>query len=272
MLNYLNKFSLKNKIAYVVGGLGLVGQEVSAAFTSAGAETIILDNNKKKAKEFINKINNKGYNLKYKYFNCEKVSNLNKDFSKILNQFKTPDIFINCSYPRTKDWNRNSFKAINLKSFQKNIDIHMNSFAWLARLSAESMLENNIGGSIIQLSSIYGIVGQDLTVYRGTNMQENMTYSLIKGGITNLTRQMASYYGKYNIRVNTLCPGGLEGHVAETNIKQEKIFLKNYKNKTPMGRLGKANEVASAALFLASEASSYITGTTLLVDGGWTIV
>ena len=83
---------------------------------------------------------------------------------------------------------------------------------------------------------------------------------------------MASYYGKYNIRVNTLCPGGISGHVAGKNTKQDKNFIKNYSNKVPLKRLGKANEVALAALFLASEASSYITGTTLIVDGGITAI
>ena len=197
-----------------------------------------------------------------------KLMDINKNFSLILKQFQVPDIFINCSYPHTKDWDKNSFKKINLKSFQKNVDIHMNSFSWLARLAAESMVNKGKGGSILQLGSIYGIVGQDKTIYKNSNMHDNMTYSVIKGGITNLTRQMASYYGRHNIRVNTLCPGGIEGHVAGKDHKQDKNFIKNYNNKTPLGRLGKPDEVALSALFLASDASSYITGITLLIDGG----
>ena len=272
MINYLNKFNLNNKIAYVVGGLGLIGKEVSIAFASAGAETIVLDINNKEAKKFLKKSSDQGYDLKYKYLNCAKIKNLNNNFSQILDQFQIPDIFINCSYPRTKDWDKNSFKKIILKSLQENVDIQMNSSAWLNRLVAESMLNKNKKGSIIQLGSIYGMLGQDNTIYKNTNMHENMTYSLIKGGLTNLTRQMASYYGKYNIRVNTLCPGGIFGHVAGKNTKQDKNFIKNYSNKVPLKRLGKANEVALAALFLASEASSYITGTTLIVDGGITAI
>ena len=101
----------------------------------------------------------------------------------------------------------------------------MNSVTWLARLAAEAMVKNKKSGSIIQLGSIYGVVGQDLTVYEGTDMNENMTYSAIKGGITNFTRLMASYYGQFNIRVNTLCPGGLEGHVAEKSETQNPVFI-----------------------------------------------
>ena len=88
----------------------------------------------------------------------------------------------------------------------------MNSYAWLARLVAEAMVQAGNGGSIIQLGSIYGVAAQDLTVYEDTDMHENMTYTAINGGITSLTRQMASCYGQFNIRVNTLVPGGLSGH------------------------------------------------------------
>ena len=148
----------------------------------------------------------------------------------------------------------------------------MNSHAWLSRLVAEAMTERGTNGSIIQLGSTYGIVGQDLTVYEGTEMNENMTYAAIKGGITNLTRLMASYYGQYNIRINTLCPGGLEGHVAGKSNTQNQIFVEQYSKKTPLKRLGRAEEVASTALFLASDAASYITGATIMVDGGWTSI
>jgi NAD(P)-dependent dehydrogenase (short-subunit alcohol dehydrogenase family) len=133
------------------------------------------------------------------------------------------------------------------------------------------MVEKGNGGSILQLGSIYGIVGQDLTVYEGTEMQENMTYAAIKGGITGLTRLMASYYGQYNIRINTLCPGGLKGHNSKSNT-QNPVFIKQYSKKNPLKRLGHPEEVASTALFLASEASSYITGATIMVDGGWTAI
>ena len=97
-------------------------------------------------------------------------------------------------------------------------------------------------------------------------MKENMSYSIIKGGITNLTKQMASYYGKNGIRINTLCPGGIK------DSNQDPKFVNLYDNKVPLGRMGRPSEVANTALFLASEASSYITGATIVVDGGWSIV
>ena len=122
------------------------------------------------------------------------------------------------------------------------------------------------------LSSIYGLVAQNLQIYKNTGMNENMNYSVIKGGINNFAKQLASYYGNYGIRVNSVCPGGIFGHIKGSKEKQNVKFIKNYSKNCPLGRLGKPEEVASSVLFLASDASSYITGTSFLVDGGWTVV
>ena len=272
MIDYLQKNRLDNKTAIVVGGLGLIGREVSIAFAMAGAKTIILDLSDEAGKLFAKEMCDKGYNVRFTSFDCANLQDVDNNFSLIIPESGSPDIFINCSYPRTENWTKSSFKDITLQSFQKNVDMHMNSYAWLARLAAESMVKYKKNGSIIQLGSIYGVVGQDLSVYEGLEMQENMTYAAIKGGITNLTRQMASYYGRFSIRVNTISPGGLQGHMAGKSDTQHPIFVKQYNKKVPMQRMGRADEVASAALFLASEASSYITGTNIMVDGGWTTI
>lgn len=273
MVSYLEKFKINNKVAFVVGGLGLIGIEVVKAIAEAGAKTVILDINKDKGIKSVRELNKKrGLNISYEKFDCASIHNLDDKFSSILNKYNDLDIFINCSYPRTVDWSQNSFESITLDSFRKNVDIHMNSYAWLAKTVADTMSKQKKSGTIIQFGSTYGVLGQDLTVYEGTDMNENMTYATIKGGITNLTRQMASYYGKYNIRVNTICPGGISGHVAGKANTQNPIFVEQYSNRTPLKRLGKPEEIASAVLFLSSDASSYITGATIMVDGGWTAV
>jgi NAD(P)-dependent dehydrogenase (short-subunit alcohol dehydrogenase family) len=272
MIDSPQKYRLDYKTAYVVGGLGLIGREVSIAFAAAGAKTIVLDLDIEKGRLFELEMAEEGYDVRSNAFNCADMDNLDKNFSMLLDEHDCPDVFINCSYPRTENWSKSSFKNIELKSFRENVDIHMNSYAWLARLAAEAMIQKEKEGSIIQLGSTYGIIGQDLTVYEGTDMHENMTYATIKGGITNLTRLMASYYGQYNIRVNTLCPGGLEGHVAGKSNAQNPVFVQQYSKKTPLGRLGRPDEVASSALFLASDAASYVTGATIMVDGGYTSI
>ena len=272
MIDYLQKFCLDKKKAFVIGGVGLIGSEVSTAFAEAGADTFILDLDQIKGEALANQLSAIGLKASFMIFDCADMKNLESSFSNVQDKFGTPDVFINGSYPRTDDWGMSSFREVALESFRENVDIHMNSYAWLARLAAEAMKDKGKGGSIIQLGSTYGILGQDLTVYEGTKMQENMTYAAIKGGITNLTRMMASYYGQFNIRINTLCPGGLEGHVAGKSSKQNPTFVQQYSKKTPLKRLGKAEEIASTALFLASDASSYITGATITVDGGWTAI
>src|SRR3990167_1820579 len=140
--------------------------------------------------------------------------------------------------------------------------MHLNAYSWISRKVCLIMKKQK-SGSLINFGSIYGVVGNDFTVYEGTPMGSAMAYSAIKGGITNLGRYLASYFGEYNVRVNTICPGGIFDN-------QNKIFVKNYSKKTPLKRMGNPSEIATAVLFLASDASSYITGTTLMVDGGWT--
>ena len=260
--NYLDKIKLTNKKVYILGGCGLIGSKIVKNTLSVGAKVIILDIEKKQIPK----------NTKYEKFDCSKLKTLEKNFNRIIKKQGCPDVFINCSYPRTSDWDRCSFNQINLKRMSKNIEIHMNSYAWLAKIVADKMVKNKIKGSIINLNSIYGLLGQDLTIYNKTSMKENMPYSMIKGGLANLTRQMASYYGRFGVRVNGICSGGLKGHVAGHSNFQEKHFIKNYEKKVPLKRLGEPDEVANVITFIASDASSYITGSNVLVDGGWTII
>ena len=167
---------------------------------------------------------------------------------------------------------KNTFKEINFNSYKENIEIHLNSYVWIAKCIADKMMKNNIHGSIIQLSSMYGLVAQDNNLYEKTNLSENMTYGIIKSSIIHFTKQMASYYGKYNIRVNNLVIGGIKGHIKGSKKKQDKIFLKKFYKKVPLKRMGKPQEIASSVIFLASPASSYITGSNIVIDGGYSII
>jgi len=265
MKSYIKKFRLKNKVACILGGTGLIGKEIVKAVSDAGATTLIMDIDQSKGYLLEEKITKYGNTAKFISFDTVDLANINNTLEQIKSKYGSIDIFVNCSYPRTKDWVTNNFNKIKLDSFSKNIDMHMKSYAWSAKEIAEIMSGQEDGGSIILLSSIYGVLGQDLTIYEDTTMTENMTYALMKGGITNLVRQMASYYGKYNIRVNTLCPGGVFDN-------QNPTFVKNYSAKTPLKRMAKPEEIASTALFLSSEASAYITGATIMVDGGWSAI
>lgn len=262
--NYLNKFYLNGKTALIIGGYGLMGLEISKALSDAGAKVIILD-----LKEESKKLVKNSSFLKY---NCKDYSYFYKKLKLIQKKFGTPQIYINASYPATKDWANNTFDKISLSSFKKNMDIHLNSFTFMAKTFAEFLKNSKTKGSIIQISSTYGLVAQNMSVYKGTRAKENMTYSIVKGGITHFTKQLASYYGKDQIRVNNICPGGIEGKFKGTNKSFDIKFSKKYIDQTLLKRFCFPEDVASAALFLASDASSYITGTNLVVDGGWTAI
>lgn len=262
-MSYNQKIRLDKKKVFILGGSGLIGQQIVFNLTSLGAKIIVLDI--KKNKSFKN-------NIIFKKFDCSPTSSIEQRYKKVMKKYGCPEIFINCSYPRTFDWKKNTFKKNNFSSMQKNIDLQMSTHAWLSRLSAEGMVKSKIKGGIINIGSIYGLLGQDMTIYEGTSMHENMTYPLIKGGLVNFTRQMASYYGKFGIRVNNVCAGGLKGHVAGKSISQDKKFIRNYSKKVPLKRLGNPEEVANVVTFLASEAASYVTGSNIVVDGGWSVI
>ena len=268
----MDSFSLKNKNAIILGGSGLIGRKVSIELAKAEANILILDKNKVETRKVVKEAAKLGKNCSGKYFDCSDVNRIEDNLKKIISNFFVPDIFINCTYPRTKDWAKNTFKQIKLKSYRENIDIHLNSYSWSARLIAEEMAKKRVKGSIILTSSIYGIKAQDLTLYEGTNLEENMTYPVIKAGIIQLVKQMSSYYGRLNIRVNAICPGGLEGEIAGKKSPQDKLFKKRYIKKTPLGRMANPGDIANAIIFLSSEASSYITGQALNVDGGISVV
>ena len=268
--NYSDKFFLKGKKVFIIGGCGLIGSKISEVMLSASAEVYVLDNNKREGKKNIKKFQNKNYN--FISFDLKNPIIADKKLKSSIKKFGCPDVFINCSYPTTKDWKLSSFSKNKLHILRKNVDMHLNSHAWLSFKICEEMKKKKIFGSVIMFGSIYGLVGQNMSIYKNTKMSENMNYSIIKGGIINFSKQLASYYGKNKIRVNAICPGGIAGHVKGSTINQDKNFIKNYIRNCPIQRLGTAEDVALSALFLASEASSYITGTAFAVDGGWTSI
>ena len=119
-------------------------------------------------------------------------------------------------------------------------------------------------GSLINFGSIYGVLSPNFNIYKDTNVFPNPIYSAIKGGIVNLTKYLAGKFGKYGIRVNSVCPGGV---VAD----QDSKFIERYNNLTPLRRMASPEDISPLIIFLVSDGSRYITGQTLMVDGGWSI-
>ena len=271
--NYKNILNLSDKKILVVGGLGLIGEQVTLALHKLGASVTVLDFNKKSFYKFLKKNKIKNYKkINFQLLDCSKTNKIEKTLKSCFTRNYKPNILVNCSYPRTKDWKNHNFKKIQLNSFEKNISINLNSTIWISKVFANILMNKKLAGRIVNFGSIYGILGQDKNLYKGTKMTENLTYSVVKGAIINATKQFASYYGDKNILTNCISPGGLYGPVQGLNKKQEPKFLKNYINRVPQKRLGHASEVASVVAFLCSEGASYINGANIVVDGGWSII
>jgi NAD(P)-dependent dehydrogenase (short-subunit alcohol dehydrogenase family) len=263
-----NFLSLDSKFSIVLGGVGLIGKAVVKELLRVHSEVLILDIDKKAFDNFSLELGKEGLNCKFEYFDVAALEESEILLEKIISKYDVPDFFINTSYPRTKDWFKSTFSEITLSTFIENLNIHLGSYVWIAKLFADRMVRAQKKGSIVLISSIHGERAQDMSLYEGTNLKENMTYPVIKAGINNFVRQSAAYYGKYNVRVNAVSPGGLEGPVAGSKEEQDEKFKKNYIKKTPLKRMTEPLDVANAVIFLCSDNSSYITGHILNVDGG----
>ena len=256
------KFLLHDKVAVVTGGAGLLGRSAVIALAQAGATVYVADKDKKASLSLQEKGRKNKLLIHTVSLDISHVSSITRCIASILEKEQGIDIWVNCAYPRTQDWG-NKFEDISPESWRKNIDMHLNGYVFCCQQVAEQMKKQG-QGSIINFGSIYGVVGPDFSIYDGTDMTLSAMYAAIKGGIINFTRYLSTYYGKYNVRANTICPGGIFDH-------QPQSFVKKYEKKTPLGRMGTPDDIAGAVVFFSSEASSYVTGQILLVDGGWTV-
>jgi len=243
---------LINRIIIVTGGNGLLGKEIISKLVSEGAFCINFDIN--------HETNDDLSSMKCDITDTKSVDSC---IDLILKKYDRIDGLVNNAYPRTKDWGT-KFEDILYGSWQKNMDYQLNSYFYISQQVSKKMILQK-SGSIINMASVYGIVGPDFTVYNGTEMTMPAAYAAIKGGVINFTRYLASYLGKYNIRVNTISPGGIFDN-------QNQIFVDNYNKKVPMQRMGLPDDISPSVVFLLSEDAKYITGQNLAIDGGWTAI
>lgn len=248
----MSKQILKDKIIVVTGGKGLIGRALIQDIKENGGTPVSLDL-KADAEAGKQEIACDLTSLKGIQQAIEKVEKLHGRI----------DGWVNNAYPRTPDWGKD-FLEIEEDSLQKNINWQLNSYMLCCQQLIKKYLESG-SGSIVNIASIYGVVGNDFTVYEDTSINPPAAYSAIKGGLINFSRYLASKYGKDNIRVNVVSPGGIFDH-------QPEAFVKAYEHRVPMKRMGNPEDIAPAVSFLLSDGAKYITGQNLVVDGGWTAI
>lgn len=243
---------LENKVILVTGGEGLIGKAIVKDIKQKGGLAISADIN-------IETDLSKGN------INCDITStqNMENTIDIIIKNFGRLDGLVNNAYPRTKDWGVD-FMDMTEENLKINVDWQMNSYILFCQLAIKTMLVQGFG-SIVNIASIYGIVGNDFTIYQNTDMKTAAPYAAIKGGLINFSRFLSSKYGKDGIRVNVVSPGGIFDN-------QPKSFVDAYETKVPLKRMGKPDDIAPAVSFLLSEEAKYITGHNLIVDGGWTSI
>lgn len=264
-------FRLNDKVIVLIGGAGLLGLEFSKAILRQGGKLYSLDLNKNK------KISKFKQNKKYIFKTVDALDKgkLKKVRNEIVDKEGHIDVLINSTTSKSED-TYFPFEKLSPEGWNRIQEGNLTIPFFSCQVFIEQMRRQK-SGSIINISSIYGIVGNDQRIYEGSNLAEvylgrkdlkqiysHPSYNAAKGGLIAFTKFLAAYYGEYNIRVNCVSPGGID------NSRENKTFLKRYSRKVPLGRKAMPHEINSAVLFLASDASSYVTGYNLVVDGGYT--
>tara|TARA_B100001250_G_C19816402_1_gene798661 strand:+ start:3975 stop:4796 length:822 start_codon:yes stop_codon:yes gene_type:complete len=263
-------FNLEKKTIIIAGGAGQIGFSMCEAILSYGARVIVIDLDIENAKNKAQLLSKKyRENLFYYKLDISKYQDVELLFNKISKEFKTIDGLVNCFHykgnPRKLDYSENFFNSLEnfpIDVWDKVHDVNLKG-TFLACREFSKIIDCKKGGVIVNISSTYGNVSPNKNIYKGTNLNSPIAYASSKSAIINLSRYLAVYLSDKNIRVNTLSPGGVYNN-------QEKEFIKNYEKLTPMGRMAHPEDYQGSIIFLLSDASSYMTGSNLIVDGGWT--
>jgi len=258
-MNVLDLFSLKGKVALVTGGAGLYGSTISTALGEAGASVVIASRNLDKCEEVAKNLRDKNLNVVAMFLDLSVENSIIALKDKIINAYSKIDILVNNAVARKGG----SMETMTAEEWEEPMKVNSTGLFLCSKIFIEEMVKRR-SGSVINISSIYGIVGPNFSIYGDTGMTNPANYSFAKGGMITFTKYLATYYARYNIRVNCISPGGLF-------VNQPREFVNNYIKGTPLGRMANRDDLKGAVVFLASDASAYITGHNLVVDGGWTI-
>lgn len=258
-------FDLNGKTVIITGGAGLIGSAFSKACVESNANLVIVDIDEKKGNDLIDtiKAETKNENIVFQRCDITNIRDIEHLIDIILEKFGTIDALVNNAYPRNKNYGK-VFEEVTFNDFCENVNMHLGGYFLITQQVAKTMIKQK-HGNIINMASIYGFAAPRFEVYGDTKMTMPVEYAAIKGGIITLTKYLASYLGKYNIRVNAVSPGGVYDGQPEN-------FVDAYSKKVVLGnRMANADDLTDVLIFLLSDGSKYITGQNMIVDGGWNL-
>jgi NAD(P)-dependent dehydrogenase (short-subunit alcohol dehydrogenase family) len=262
-MSILDRFNLSGKVALVTAGAGpLFGSSCTVALAEAGATVITASRSRERNDDFAEKMQAKGlsvYGMEVDIESCESIEKLHRE---VLARFGPPDVLVNNAIARPPG--AGPIDEVQPESLMTTAKADVVGFVWMCKMFCANMASRG-SGSVINIASIYSVVGNDPNLYFDTEMKPPIIYPFIKGGVVNFTRALAAYYGKQALRVNAISPGGYFPDAPA-------IFVQRYGQRCPLGRMMNHEDLQGAVVFLASDASQYVTGANLVVDGGWTAI
>jgi 2-deoxy-D-gluconate 3-dehydrogenase len=273
-MTILDKFNLKDRVAVVTGGVGLLGKEFCRTLAEAGAAVAVVDLNGEATAKVADELVKSGYKAMGVATDITKPESVNAMVNAVVENFGRLDILVNSAAldPKfdpdaaAKGIAPGAFEDYPLEQWNAALNVNLTGMFLVTQACVKQMNAQGKKGSIINICSTYGLNGPDQRIYIKDGKRvafKPVYYTTTKAGVMGFTKYLAAYYAETEIRVNALTPGGVFNN-------HEDYFVKNYSAKTIMGRMAKKDEMNGALLFLASDASSYMTGNNVVVDGGWT--
>jgi len=269
-----DKFDLAGRVAVVTGGAGLLGAEFCKTLAEAGAAVAVVDLNTEIAQKVAAGLAQNGYRAVGFGVDITDPQAVNGLVASVLSEFGRLDVLVNSAAldPKfdpeaaAKGIAPGAFEDYPLEQWNSALNVNLTGTFLVTQACVKPMIAQDKKGSIINICSTYGLNGPDQRIYIKDGKRvafKPVYYTVTKGGVLGFTKYLAAYYAGTEIRVNALTPGGVFNN-------HEEYFVQNYSAKTILGRMAKKDEMNGALLFLASEASSYMTGNNVIVDGGWT--
>jgi 2-deoxy-D-gluconate 3-dehydrogenase len=268
------KFDLTGRVAVVTGGVGLLGAEFCRTLAEAGAAVAVVDLNGPASQAVADSLAKYGYKTLALPTDITQPDSIHAAVEKVLSTFGRLDVLVNSAAldPKfdpdavNKGIMPGAFEDYPLDLWNAALNVNLTGMFLMTQACVKPMIKQGKRGSVINICSTYGLNGPDQRIYvkEGKRVAfKPVYYTVTKAGVMGFTKYLAAYYAGTEIRVNALTPGGVFNN-------HEDYFVKNYSAKTILGRMAKKDEMNGALLFLASEASSYMTGNNVVVDGGWT--